>query len=243
MKTIVIQVEDDDVEPILSALSEMEEECRLQHPFNTKVFHSLTGLSLPMGRLDRVGKAAIAKVEEKVGREKLVLDVAGEIFGAMKRGGLREMETEMIASDDPKAIDDWIHTAGLHLHLFECARADLFETDGASDEFNTCLDEFDAALSGVINPQDHWTCDHCGRFFEGLDQPPRNQCPSDDCPSKDEPPGDTFKTSDGFVLTRKPRFWGNEFYWTDGDLSFRDVAGWPVDEDGGERLVEFKDND
>lgn len=171
--------------------------------------------------------------EVRADKEKIVLDVAGEIFGAIKRHGL-------VNAEDPETLDAWVHEMGLHHHLFQAAHPESKDKEGM--DYARGLDEFDAELSGVINPQDHWTCDHCGRFFEGLDQPPRNQCPADDCPSKDEPPGDTFKTSDGFVLTRKPRFWGNEFYWTDGDLSFRDVAGWPVDEDGGERLVQFKED-
>lgn len=211
--------------------------------------------------------AAAANEQEGHSLESIVLNVAGEIFGAMKRGGLREVEVDMIAADDPKALAEWVNQASLHHYLFQIAYpkmddASNFNKEGEAtpehaQEYANGLDEFEAALMDVIDPT-VFNCTRCGATTdlrnndlcgacnaledpvpEGMDPPKPGECPSDDCPSYDEPPGDTFKTSDGYTLSRKPRFWGNEYYWTDGDLSFRDVGGWPVDEDGGVRLVPF----
>lgn len=94
-------------------------------------------------------------------RESIVLNVAGEIFGAMKRGGLREMETEMIASDDPAAIVEWVNDVNLHRFLFNAAHPELVPVDALSDDDTASLDAydkefdaFDVKLRNVINPQE-----------------------------------------------------------------------------------------
>ena len=118
------------------------------------------------------GKAALLTRSEKlaldVDREKIVLDVAGEIFGAIKQHGLADIE-------DPALLDDWVHEMSLHHHLYQIAHPEVNEegnpacppdsttSDGdeatevieaAGEVYGRGLDEFDSALSDVINPNE-----------------------------------------------------------------------------------------
>ena len=118
------------------------------------------------------GKAALLTRSEKlaldVDREKIVLDVAGEIFGAIKQHGLLS-RMSLADIEDPALLDDWVHEMSLHHHLYQIAHPEVNEegnpanaggdeatevVDAAGEVYGRGLDEFDSALSDVINPNE-----------------------------------------------------------------------------------------
>lgn len=76
-------------------------------------------------------------------RTQLVLDVACEIFGAIKRHGL-------LNAEDLEKLDEWVHEQGLHHHLLHLACPWTKDMEGIP--YAGELDGFDAELSDVINP-------------------------------------------------------------------------------------------